>query len=56
MDVTAELPPSSEYAYRNSIMMATKHPPFYSNYGFHPHSTWPIDHEASNPAARHYTH
>ena len=56
MDVTAELPACSEYAYNNSITMATKQRTFHSNYRFHPHSTWPIDHEASNPAARHYTH
>ena len=51
-----EMLPMAEYAYNNSVTTATKQSPFYSNYGFHPRTTWPTDHEAKNPASRHYIH
>jgi hypothetical protein len=46
----------AEYAYNNSITTATDYSPFYSNYGFHPKTTWPTDYEAKNPASRQYVH
>ena len=46
----------AEYSYNNSVTTATNQLIFYSNYGFHPRTTWPTNHEAKNPSSRHYVH
>ena len=46
----------AEYSYNNSVTTATNQSPFYSNYGFHPRTTYPTSCEAKNPASRHYVH
>ena len=50
------MPPMAEYAYNNSVTTPTNQSTFYSNYGFHPKTTWPTGHEARQPASRHYAH
>ena len=30
--------------------------PFYANYGFYLHTTWPVEMESKNPASKNYAH
>jgi hypothetical protein len=48
--------PMAEFAYNNSVTMATGQSPFYSNYGFHPTATNPTGAENFNPASKVYAH
>jgi len=48
--------PMGEYAYNNSVTMATGLSPFYVNYSFHPRTSWPVEIEAMNPVFRNYVH
>jgi len=52
----SEMLPIGEYAYNNSVTMATGLSPLYANYGFHPRISWPVEIEAMNPAGRNYGH
>jgi len=52
----SEMLPMGEYAYNNSVTMATGLLPFYANYGFHPWTSWPVEIEAMNLAGRNYMH
>jgi len=44
----SEMLPMGEYAYNNSLTMATGLSPFYTNYDFHPQTSWPVEIEAIN--------
>jgi len=44
----------AEYAYNNSKHSSTKIPPFYTNYGFEPRTTWPTEIQFKNPASELY--
>src|SRR5258706_15776209 len=51
-----EMLPLAEYCYNNSVTTATQMSPFYTNYGFHPRTNWPVEMESKNPASRNYAH
>jgi len=46
----------AEYAYNNLKHSSTKIFPFYANYGFEPHTTWPTKIQFRNPACELYGH
>ena len=48
--------PLAEYSYNNSVTTATQKSPFYTNYGFHPRTTWPVEMESKNPTSKNYAH
>jgi hypothetical protein len=48
--------PSAEFAYNNSITMATGVSPFFANYGFHPVTSNPPATAVQNPASKLYSH
>jgi len=52
----SEMLPMGEYVYNNSVTMATVLYAFFTNYGFHPRTSWPVEIEAMNPAGRNYAH
>ena len=51
-----DLLPLAQYAYNNSVTTATQMRPFFTNYGFHPRTNWPVEKESKNPASRNYAH
>jgi transposase InsO family protein len=55
-DDWAGLLPMAEFAYNNSVTMATGLSPFYANYGFHPAATNPAAAHLLNPASKVYAH
>ena len=55
-DIWNDLLPQAEYAYNNSVTMATQRSPFFANYSFHPQTNWPVEKESKNPASRNYAH
>src|SRR5215216_4468540 len=55
-DNWSEMLPMCEYAYNNSVTTATGLSPFYTNYGFHPRTNWPVEAEVKNPASHNYAH
>ena len=48
--------PMGEYTYNNSVTTATELLPFYTNYGFHPWTSWPVEIETMKPVGRNYVH
>lgn len=46
----------AEYAYNNSKHGSTKISPFYTNYGFEPHTNWLTEVQFKNPASDLYGH
>src|SRR6266550_579053 len=51
-----ELLPMAEYAYNNTVTLATGLTPFYANYGWHPETMNPRKTQALNPESSTYTH
>jgi hypothetical protein len=54
LDNWSEMLPMAEYAYNNSVTLATAISPFYANYGYHPRTNWQTEAEAGNGWSQNY--